>query len=72
MKNEILTVNLIDINDHAPEFPDIFEPEFDENLDEGTFPTDLVAIDYDDGDNARVSYEILSITPSKYRTNIIP
>lgn len=63
----LLTVKLLDVNDHAPELPDptLYKPSISESAQIGEyFNQQLTAIDIDSKDNGRVSFEILSIESS--------
>ncbi len=52
-----LTINILDINDNAPEFTESeYRARINESVATGSFVTQVAARDRDTGDNARVSY----------------
>uniref|UniRef100_K7G291 Cadherin domain-containing protein n=1 Tax=Pelodiscus sinensis TaxID=13735 RepID=K7G291_PELSI len=57
---QILTVNILDINDERPVFQkQFYEAEVSENQDPGEFVIKVEAIDQDSGINSMLQYEIL-------------
>ena len=60
---ETVTVRLLDLNDHVPVFRNLPNETFVlENVPTGTNVYQINAVDYDYGDNARLSYIIISGT----------
>ena len=58
-----VTVNILDVNDNAPEFTKVsYSLHLPENTKNGTSVAQLLAIDPDEGDNAEVTYEIITKT----------
>ena len=66
----VITVTVLDENDNDPIFTEKrYEQNITENLSGGTFVKEVEAIDYDIGENARVSYAILSGAKGYFRIN---
>ena len=60
----VLTVNVVDVNDNAPEFTsDVYTQNISESTPPGTPILTVSASDADEGDNARVVYSISSQQP---------
>lgn len=56
-----VTIKVLDVNDNAPQFARIsYHLHLPENTKNGTSVAQILAVDADEGDNARVSYELIT------------
>lgn len=59
--NQMLTIHVLDENDHAPKFiHSFYHLKINENNQENKFLTQIEAFDPDSGENGRLTYEILT------------
>ena len=57
-----INISVLDINDHAPEFPkEMYEVQQQENTGTGTSPLQISAVDKDTGVNGEVEYSLQAI-----------
>lgn len=67
-----ITINIIDVNDHRPQFlpPGPYAIDIDENLLPTTVVFNATALDADYGDNGRITYSI-AVNPSAYSSDFV-